>query len=282
MIRPLLPLLLLALLVLLGGGLLQHYERAQGLERELDVTRGAAEALRGSLGDARSEVRRLQDETLRLNRDMASLNRSLENTRSALGTRDSEARDLGERVSELTRRRAANLTLVGTVSRRGGGDQGVAFRVRAELRHGKGDILVNGSALPTGDALDRSLRDALRAAQLATGVPLGMRDMEATFEGNFTSVDGESAGLPLALLFSDLLQNRSIAPGTLATGTITAAGTVGKVSGIREKAQAASQTGATRLLVPPGEGVPVEGITLVEVRNLTEAMEIALGPLRGL
>lgn len=90
-------------------------------------------------------------------------------------------------------------------------------------------------------------------------------------------VSGPSAGLPLAVAMyaaSDpaLQLNENVAM----TGGITASGEVTAVDEIRAKAIAARDDGKSILLVPPKQNQSVQGIRVIPVANLTEALDYAV------
>jgi PDZ domain-containing protein len=93
-------------------------------------------------------------------------------------------------------------------------------------------------------------------------------------------VGGPSAGLMWALGLYDLLTPGDLTAGrTIAgTGTIAPDGTVGPIGGIEEKVRAASDVGATELLVPRGDmadarAVGAPGLRLVPVASFQGALD---------
>lgn len=92
------------------------------------------------------------------------------------------------------------------------------------------------------------------------------------------AIGGPSAGLVFALAIYDritpqaLIGDRSVA----GTGTITAAGDVGAIGGVREKIAAAQRAGATLFLVPSGNCDDVSGVNttmkLIKVTSLRDAI----------
>ena len=100
-------------------------------------------------------------------------------------------------------------------------------------------------------------------------------------------VGGPSAGLVFATAVVDKLTPGDLAAGrTVAgTGTIDAAGTVGRIGGIRFKLDAAKRDGASTFLVPAGNcseavaSAPA-GLTLARVADLRDGVA-ALDALRA-
>ena len=165
------------------------------------------------------------------------------------------------------------------------------------------------AGLRVGDVI-RSIDGAAvdRAASLR--VPSGVYTLEVTREGeplsvevevvggtglgvnvvsNFTSLDppalpkspegvgGASGGLIYTLALVDALEIGDLSGGlrVAATGSIETDGTVGKVSGVPQKLEAARDWGADVVFVPIGSGVltgVVNGLEIVPVRSAQEAI----------
>lgn len=124
---------------------------------------------------------------------------------------------------------------------------GTAFRLEVERDGQRSEVQVESSRLPrlTGGA--------------GLGVLIDTRDLKVDlpFQVGFRERDvgGPSAGLAYALAIADLLSRDDYARGRAiaATGTIDVEGDVGVVGGVREKAEAAEQAGASVFLVPSPE-----------------------------
>jgi len=95
------------------------------------------------------------------------------------------------------------------------------------------------------------------------------------------NVGGPSAGLVFALgVVERLTPEEIIPPAVIAgSGTISAAGEIGGVGGIRHKAFGAANAGARLFLVPQSNcdqvrGVTIDGMDIVPVSTLDEAVEV--------
>ena len=93
-------------------------------------------------------------------------------------------------------------------------------------------------------------------------------------------IGGPSAGSVFAIAIYDLLTEGSLTGGmaVAGTGTIDAEGVVGPIGGIQQKVVGAQSEGATVFLVPEenceeAAGAEVDDITLVEVHELSEAVD---------
>lgn len=101
------------------------------------------------------------------------------------------------------------------------------------------------------------------------------------------NIGGPSAGLMFAVAIVDKLTPGALTGGShiAGTGTITGTGEIGGIGGIQQKIAAAESAGATVFLTPQpncpmAADADVDGITLVEVRTLDDAVD-ALKALRN-
>ena len=113
------------------------------------------------------------------------------------------------------------------------------------------------------------------------GIGVGMY-YAAEFEINFTlqDVGGPSAGTMFALGIIDKLTPDELTKGRhiAGTGTMSPAGAVGPIGGIRQKLAGASDAGAELFLIPAvhcqeAAGFIPEGLTVTPIATLTEAVE---------
>ncbi len=147
---------------------------------------------------------------------------------------------------------------------------GVDFRVTVERGGEQVEEVVESRPLP----------------RLAGGVGLGLvvetrdLDVELPFEVSFGDRDigGPSAGLAYALAIADKLTTGDEARGraVAATGTIDIDGEVGPVGGVKQKALAAEEAGASLFLVPfdEVEEAQVPGLQVGGVSNLDRALRL--------
>ncbi|SHO43150.1 conserved hypothetical protein [Nitrosotalea sinensis] len=135
---------------------------------------------------------------------------------------------------------------------------GTVLKITVEIRDGTGLVLVN-TAIPTGVDFQTSARTAVQVAQKYTNIDLSKKDVifsiSSEKQQELQAVDGGSAGGAMTvLLISDML-NHPINNTVLMTGTIQDDGTIGKIGGAAEKADAAGKYGAKTFLVPTGQAV---------------------------
>jgi PDZ domain-containing protein len=115
----------------------------------------------------------------------------------------------------------------------------------------------------------------------------GRYDFPIPVDIQLENVGGPSAGLVFAIGVAEKLTPEEIVPpGVFAgSGTITAAGEVGSVGGVRHKAYGAANAGARIFFIPEANcdqvrGVVIDGMDIVPVSTLDEAID-ALARSRG-
>lgn len=207
-------------------------------------------------------LRSIAEENNALNQRLLELQKAYEVEKSQLEyykkqaeyyTRVREVASSGE--APLTGASRVNLVAVKTVA----GDfttlyEGVVLTADIELRPGQGRILIDTKPR-IGIDLQSSLRTAVTVAENITGVSFNSIDVILTvsYKEDVDIVDGPSAGAAIAIGLIAAVENVSISPNVYITGTVNPDGTVGKVGGILEKAEAAAQMGAEKLILPKGQ-----------------------------
>lgn len=135
---------------------------------------------------------------------------------------------------------------------------GTILKISVEIRDGSGLVLVN-TEIPTGVDFQTSARTAVSVAQNNTNVDLSKKDVifsiSSENEQGLQSVDGGSAGGAMTVLLISEISGKPINNKVLMTGTIQPDGTIGKIGGVSQKADAAGKYGAKIFLVPRGQGV---------------------------
>ena len=135
---------------------------------------------------------------------------------------------------------------------------GTVLKITVEIRDGSGLVLVN-TAVPTGVDFQTSARTAVNVAQQITNIDLTKKDVifSIASENNqeLQAVDGGSAGGAMTVLLILDVSGKPINNKILMTGTIESDGSIGKIGGVAQKADAAGKYGAKIFLVPKGQGV---------------------------
>ncbi|HSR22564.1 MAG TPA: DNA repair protein RadA [Candidatus Eisenbacteria bacterium] len=109
--------------------------------------------------------------------------------------------------------------------------------------------------------LDKRARVDLKDSDVYVNVAGGLRVLEP------------AADLPVALAIASSLRDRTLPAETVAIGELGLAGEVRRVGRMERRLQEAARRGFVRAIVPRGSVTAPPGIELVEVRELTEAVE---------
>jgi len=135
---------------------------------------------------------------------------------------------------------------------------GTVLKITPEIRDGSELVLVN-TAVPTGVDFQTSARTAVNVAQKIITVDLSKKDIIFSISsGNnqeLQAVDGGSAGGAMTVLLISDISGKPINNKVLMTGTIESDGSIGRIGGVAQKADAAGKYGAKIFLVPKGQGV---------------------------
>lgn len=183
--------------------------------------------------------------------------------------------------------------------------EGVITKLKVYLLPGDGKTLVDINQLLFWVDTQQSIQIAKKVAESVTGVDLSKFDIIYSIEDiNASIIGGPSAGAALTIATIAAIKGKEIREDITITGTINIDGTIGPVGGIIPKANAAKNHGATKILVPSGQGtqinyVPKEdcekvgsftfcritykrevvnvgksiGIEVIEVNNIKEALK---------
>jgi DNA repair protein RadA/Sms len=127
-------------------------------------------------------------------------------------------------------------------------------------------------------------------AEKRAGMALGNSDVFVNLAGG-VRVNEPAADLGLAISLAGNLRDRALPAGTLVIGELGLAGEVRRVARLDRRLQEAQRRGLNRAIVPAGQNPRIEGMEVIEVRELTQAIEIAFpsrdpisitpSPLRG-
>lgn len=128
--------------------------------------------------------------------------------------------------------------------------KGVTTALRVEAREGNGKTLVDIDNVLFWADTQQSIRIASLVAQNITNKKIDNFDLTYSVEANASVIGGPSAGAALAIATIAALENKKPREDVMITGTINHDGSIGPVSGILEKAEAAKKANATIFLVP--------------------------------
>lgn len=165
------------------------------------------------------------------------------------------------------------------VARDDGKQAGVLFDYTYQPLPGDA-IYVDASDLAVEESFQLSLQNAQDAVRQSKYEPetYGMAVTLDTPE-NWEYVRGESAGLAVATQIAATDPNYKVNDSVVLTGRVEPDGHVGSVDYVEEKAEAAGEEGKTTLVAPyTNQLAEVDGVDVIEVHNVEEALEYALVP----
>ena len=122
---------------------------------------------------------------------------------------------------------------------------------------GSGRVLANIDTLLFWVDTQNSIRTARSVAEDITGTDLSVYDIIYTVTANASVIEGASAGAALTIATIAALENKTIDPSVMITGTVNHDGTIGPVGEILAKASTAKSLGVDTLLVPLSQSFQV-------------------------
>src|SRR4051794_34870435 len=121
--------------------------------------------------------------------------------------------------------------------------------------------------------------DSARVAMLLAvldrraGIKLADREVYAATVGGVRLTD-PAADLGLALAIAGACVDRPVPAGLAAIGEVGLAGEIRPVAAVRARVAEAARLGFTHVLVPPGSGTDVDGVRVIEVPRLVDALRL--------
>ena len=147
--------------------------------------------------------------------------------------------------------------------------KGVLVYLELESRKGKGTLFLDSKLCP-----DLEAKQAIDTAFSLLNIK--ERDILVRIKGNrHNCLCGGSLALPFYLGMYACSQGMKFKPKTFATGGIDKKGKITSVGGLAEKIKVILGK-AEALLVPKGQGLPIEGMKVKETSDVKEAVELAL------
>ncbi|MFP4401496.1 MAG: S16 family serine protease [Candidatus Woesearchaeota archaeon] len=128
-------------------------------------------------------------------------------------------------------------------------DEGIMGILNVRIISGNSNVLIDTMPFLETD-LQFSANMAVAVAKETTGIRAPDKDVIMTFDIKSNIIGGESAGAAATLAVIAALDGREINESVAITGTIRRDGSIGRVSGIMEKARTVSEMGFTKFLVP--------------------------------
>ena len=156
--------------------------------------------------------------------------------------------------------------------------EGVVIPMGVKIAKGTGILSVNIKGVDLQSGATASIRTASQVASKISGVDISKKDVTVSFvnEGDLVVLDGPSAGGAITVTMIAALENKNMDTDSMMTGTIETGGSIGKVGGVSAKATAAKKNGASKFYVPKGENVFIDGLNVVELDDIQDAMTLIL------
>lgn len=129
---------------------------------------------------------------------------------------------------------------------------GIITNIAVQAMPGTGRTLTNIDKIFFWVDTQHSIRVARSVAEDVTGLDMESYDLIYTITADASIIEGPSAGTALTVATIAALQGKSIRGDVMITGSMEDDGSVGSAAGIKEKAIAARDNGATRFLIPEG------------------------------
>lgn len=141
---------------------------------------------------------------------------------------------------------------------------GLIGNVSIRLEEGASEILVTTSPFLETD-IQESTNIAVQSVLDRVKKPEPEKDFIFTYRISGDVAGGKSAGAAVAILTAAAISGKNIRDDVIITGSVNEDGSIGPVSGLREKAVAAGESGYALFLVPEGQS----NITYYEKRFVT-------------
>lgn len=125
--------------------------------------------------------------------------------------------------------------------------------LRVKLIPGNNNVLIDTNPFLDID-IQYSANIAVTVAKLVSGRYASDKDFVLSYESMSQVVGGDSASAVTAVAVIAALEGRTFKEGYAMTGAVRQDGSIGRVGGVAEKAQALAQAGYTHFLVPKGQG----------------------------
>ncbi|PIO06524.1 hypothetical protein COT29_00645 [Candidatus Micrarchaeota archaeon CG08_land_8_20_14_0_20_59_11] len=150
--------------------------------------------------------------------------------------------------------------------------QGMLTTIEARAIPGNGNVYIDIEPYISVDT-QQSARTASRVAARLAGVDVSAYDLLYKVVANAEIIDGPSGGAVLTVLAYSEFTGRKPRQDLTITGTIEPDGSIGKISGVMEKAKAASAQGIKVFFVPRTQSVQ-DGVDLTTYAPATWGMQV--------
>lgn len=249
------------------------YKLKNEIEKINELNLQLKNQLKNQIAEKDREIGELKKKIDELSKNKSAIERRLQDLKQKVQKLTDEKQRLLSRIEQLTYSKSVRYRVVGVNESSGRGEV-VEFKVT--LRNGGGGTFVNVTKVILSRETQESILKALRVAQKVTGASIQDYDVFVWFinpKKEELVIVGSSAGAAICVAMIAAIQDKDIAQDVLITGTIEEDGSIGRVGEVAKKAEAALEYGAREFLVPKGQKVRIEGLSVREVGDINEAME---------
>jgi predicted ATP-dependent protease len=229
------------------------------LTKTIDVQKSEIQILKGQVTNLRDEIQDLENQVTEKENEIAALTGEVQETRDQL--------ESSKRV------KVSHYSVAVTQN-----DVGIVLPIEVEIiPSGEGLVSIDVSNVEYETGFQDAVRTAVTVASEYSDVSTSNKDVIIRvvndFNGNgLITLDGGSAGALIAGMVAAGLMDRDIDSSVLITGTIEQDGTVGRIGGLDEKADAASDFGADTMLVPDDQEFDHDSINIIGVSDIDDVM----------
>ena len=245
----------LAILILISISLFQ-YQQMSSLKEEIQAKNALINLLDSDYNKVQSDYNALQARLDETQKSLLDAQTSLDELRELNDTRSINTHILGVRDGE-----------------------GVPIPLEIDIKKGTGRVLIDIGEVFLEDDVQSTAITAFALADVNSDGGLAEKDATIRITNPYKkslSLSGMSSGAIMTLSLIAVGKNTTLKKGVVITGAVNGNGSIGQVSYISQKAEAAKELNANLMLVPVGQKISVPGIVLIEVSDLEEAMEYML------
>lgn len=239
------------------------------LNREISARSLEAENLGTELSAQAEQLARLQVQAARLQTEISLL-------QSKIRLDEQHVASLSKQL-ELTQENAKR-TKISHYSLAVSDGNGIVFPIEVEvINSGTGAISVDVSNAQYEPAFQSAVRTAADVASEYTGESISDKDIIVRIINDqngsaLTKIDGSSAGVLIAGMMVAALTDKTVSDKVMVTGAINPNGTVGRVSSVEEKTEAAADFGASVILVPKAQEFDDNRIVVIGILDIDDVV----------
>lgn len=234
--------------------------------QELDHKNNEIKILTERLNNQQKQIfdfqNNLTDLTYKLNVSEAKLNEEKE-----------QKEKLIQEIFELKRTARTDYALIGVNSE----GKGSVIPLEVIIKSGNGSLFLDVANIIFDETLQSSAQTAIKVAGEITKTNIKERDIlisiRAPVSTEKSEIGGGSGGAAMTVTIIAAMEGRNISRDVLITGTVEDYHTIGKVGAVKEKAIAAKEWGAKKLIVPIGLNVSLPNLEIKEAFTIEEALK---------